>query len=631
MSALHDFHFLRPWWLLALVVLPLLPLLLRRQGGMAALHRLVDASLLPFLVEGSGRRRLGFFAGFMLAWALASLALAGPAWQRVPQPVFAARSAQVVVVSLSQRMLAADVKPDRMTRVRYKIRALFHANKAGQNALVAYAGAAFTVAPLTSDADALTDLLDALGPDTMPVQGNDAAAGIRRATKLLLGAGEHAGSIVLIDDHADADALAAARTARARGMRVSVLGVGTTKGAPVPRSKGGFVHVGGHVLMAKRDDASLRAVARAGGGRYLPMQADGSDVDAMKTQLPAARQMRESKRHVDAWRDEGPWLLLLLLPLAALAFRRGALLLLPLLMLAPLLSAPAHAGGWQDAWRTRDQQAARALAAGHPKQALQLAHDPALRGTAAYRAGDYKAAAHYFAQASGARNLYNRGNALAKMHRYQDALKAYQRALDADPELADARTNRKAILDWLKHQRKSKPKHGDKHGSSDSDRKSQGRPASGDSSKSPTKGQGGQHKPGTGSTNTSPQSSPASHGTGDRHKPGTQAKPSPSEASPKAPSASEQAAQKRARQALKKRMDQALDKSSGQNDKPYALGAQPAANPGHGKKLPAAMRQALQRVPDDPGGLLRRKFMLEYQRRQQRGQDGSSTHPEQSE
>ena len=624
MNALADFHFLRPWWLLALLALPLLTWLLRRGGDAASLRRLVDARLLPFLVESAARRRLGWSVGAVLAWTLASLALAGPTWQRLPQPVLANRSAQVIVVSMSRRMLAQDQAPNRLTRVRYKIHALLHANRAGQNGLIAYAGAAFTVAPLTRDANALTDLLDALAPDTMPVDGDDAAAGIRHATRLLNEAGMHHGSIVVIDDHADAGALEAARAARTAGMRVSVLGAGTRKGAPIPAQGGGFVtSANGQVRMARRDDASLRALAAAGGGRYVVMSAGHGDIDALANQLPAKAGMRDARHKITVWRDNGAWLLLPLLLLMAMGFRRGALLVLPLLLL-PLYPSSAHAASWKDAWRTRDQQAARALVEGHARQAERLARDPALRGTAAYRAGDFAAAAKAFARAPGAVNLYNRGNALARMHRYHDAVKAYDRALSADPKLADARANRKAVLDWLRKQHPAQE--GDGHGARGH---GGGKPKAGAKS-SPQDRRSGEHDRGSGRPNQAGRTGKHDQG---REGQGAKRSPQPSSAgsspgqaadqgaNPKTPSEAKSVA--RARAALKKQLDRQL-----RSMRPYDLGrAQPQAK-GQGKPLPEAMRQALQQVPDDPGGLLRNKFMLEYQRRLQRGDASDPAAPE---
>ncbi len=634
MNALHALHFLRPGWLWLLLLLPVMPWMLRRTSAQGNLARLVDARLMPLLVEGKGRgRQLGLAIAVMLAWVLACLALAGPTWARMPQPEYASRSAQVIAVSMSRRMLAQDLTPDRLTRVRYKIHALLQANRAGQNGLVAYAGAAFTVAPLTTDADALTELVDALAPDTMPVQGDDAAAGIRRAERLIHGAGLHQGSIVVIDDHADQRALAAAREARAAGMRVSVLGVGTDKGAPVPSAQGGFEQAdNGRTLMARRDDASLRALADAGGGSFVAITPGHGDIQALARQLRQGAGVRDTQHAATAWRDGGAWLLLPLLVLVALGFRKGVLLFLPWVVL-PLIAPMAHASGWTDAWRTRDQQAAQALAAGHPKRAQQLARDPALRGTAAYRAGDYRAAARAFARAPGAYNLYNRGNALARMHRYKEAIKAYDRALKADPGLADARINRKAVRDWL-HRHKPPPhqgsggargKTGGQPGQDKSTSNASGRHHADAGHKGPQhtsrnegrNGQGAQRdRKGRNGGNAAQNHRQASSGGGNRKQDKSGGSGNDDHAT-RAQTKADHQAQARAQQALKRKLQQQLGAP-----KEYALGLKDK-HAGKRTSLPPDMQQALQQVPDDPGGLLRNKFMLEYQRRLQRG-DGTA-------
>ena len=238
---LQQFHFLRPWWLAALALLPLLGWLgVRRSPAQVELSRLVDAELLPHLLSGRvARRHLPAWL-FAAGWILGSLALAGPTWNRSAQPLYASRPAQVVAISLSQHMLARDVAPSRIDRVRYKAHDLLESNRYGPNALIGYAGEAFVVAPLTSDVHSLGDLLDAMAPDTMPVDGNNAALAIRRGVALIHDAKVGGGSLVLITDQADAAADAAARQAHAAGVQVSVLGVGTPQGGPVPLSDGGF-------------------------------------------------------------------------------------------------------------------------------------------------------------------------------------------------------------------------------------------------------------------------------------------------------------------------------------------------------------------------------------------------------
>ena len=648
MSAmLAQFHFLRPWWLCALAVSPwLLWQASRRSRGVQALSRLVDAELLPSLLQGRSAQQRLPLALLALAWLLAVLALAGPAWSRVEQPLYARRAAQVVAISLSQRMLSRDVAPSRIDRARFKAHDLLMANRDGLNALVGYAGEAFVVAPLTSDVHSLGTLLDAMAPDTMPVDGDNAAAAIERGTALIRDAGVGSGSLVLIADTAGTAAQAAARQARSEGVHVSVLGVGTVQGAPVPLPGGGFLHdAKGDLQLAGRDDAALAAVAAAGGGRYVAMSADDGDVAALKDELHAGPAQAAQGRGGDEWRDRGPWLLLLLLPLAALAFRRGWLLLVPLVLL-PMLPGTAHAAAWRDLWQRRDQQAAQALRHGDAKQAMRLARDPAWRGAAAYRAGDYVAAAQALGAAKGGDAAYNLGNALAREGKYQDAIRAYDHALKLDPANADAKANRQAVEDWLRRQppqnQSSSPRQPKQGGPSSSQGQGSGNRQGKDKQGQGKNDQGknDQEQSGHGSNGgDSGQSSPRDDNPAQMQKPQDasndagqspqnpskpdEAKSSGSSATPQdqsQPTPEQQAAQQaqaaKAQQALK----QQLDKELGAGGQPatkqpsaHQLGADGADDPQ--SKLPPDLRQALQRVPDDPGALLRRKFELEYQRR----------------
>ena len=620
MSTLRDFHFLYPWLLLGLCAVPLFCWLgLRRGPGRLQLQRLADAALLPRLLRGRARNRHLPLLLFVLGWTLAVVAFAGPAWNRVSQPLYARRAAQVVALSLSRHMLARDVAPSRLDRARFKARDLLDSNKDGLNGLVGYAGEAFVVAPLTSDAKSLNDLLGAMAPDTMPVDGDNAAAAIQLGAKLIHNANAASGSVVLITDNADASAQAAARTALAGGVHVSVLGVGSEHGGPVPVAEGGFLHDGrGDIALAPRDDAALSALATAGGGQYVPMRADHADIDRLHATLQASETVASKETTSDQWRDRGPWLLLPLLLLVAVGFRRGWLLLLVLAAL-PLVPARAHATSWVDLWQRPDQRAAQALRQGHPEKAQALAADPAWRGSAAYRAGHYADAAQAFKQVQGTDAAYNRGNALARTEKYQQALQAYDQALKLDPSNADAKANRKAVEDWLKRQQQKKQQgkqeKNDKGKSSDK----KGQDKSGESS--------GKNKNGknTSSQDDKPKNrkdgrSPGQSDQHDASRPQDRNGSQQEKDQPKPQTAKERAEAKaraeQAKKAMQKQMDEALaQKGNAAKNKPptHDLGA-PA--PGDSSsRLPADLRHALQRVPDDPGELLRRKFELEYQER----------------
>jgi Ca-activated chloride channel family protein len=533
-------------------------------------------------------------------------------------------------------MLVRDVAPSRLERARYKAQDLLNANRQGLNGLIAYAGEAFTVAPLTSDEHSLSDLLAALSPDTMPVDGNDAAQAIERGVAMIQQAKVSGGSLVLMTDQADASALAAARRAHSAGVDVSVLGIGTPQGGAMEQAEGGFVRdAQGNMDMAKRDDAQLSALAAAGGGSYVAMSDGDSDIRQLSGELRVDRTPAIADGiSSDAWQDLGPWLLLLLLPIAALLFRRGWLMVLPLLCL-PLLPGNAKAQGWDDLWRRPDQQAAQALQQGQAQRALQVAKDPAWRGTAAYRNGDYAAAADAWKDASGADGQYNLGNALARNGKYQEAIEAYDRALKLDASHADAKANRDAVEAWLRKQppqNQQGPKDKSDKSSAGGDSKNQDHPSSSqDDKKSPEskqqqqqgeskqdQGQAAEH--GGTSGKDQPQNKPEQNTTGQG-----ETKPETAQEKAEEQAREEQAREEQARQALKQQMDKNLQgkgERKPDESKSHDLGAIAADDPQ--AKLPDDLRRAIQRVPDDPGALLRRKFELEYRERH-----GASTEDDQ--
>lgn len=614
MSAFEfPLHFLRPWWWLALLPMPLaLWVLARNGGGRAALTKLADAVLLPHLVSDTGVRKRLALGLFALAWLLTVAALSGPAWQKVAAPLYVNGAARVVVLSLSDDMLAQDVQPDRMTRARFAVRDLLNDAGDARMALVAYAGAAFTVAPLTDDKNTILNLLQALKPDVMPVPGNDAAAGIRQGVGLLRQAHAKGGEIVLVTDTADDAAVAQAKAARAQGVRVDVLGVGTQEGAPVPQAGGGFASGAGGMLMARRDDAALRAVANAGGGRYVVLQADGAGAAAFGMPVAEAGHASRAER-AQLWRDGGIWLLPVLLVLAALAFRRGWLLVLALPVL-PIGMPAAHAATWDSLWANRDQRALQALQHGDTVQARKLATTSGVRGVADYRAGDYADAARAFAQGDDARAHYNLGNALAKQGEYGKAIAAYRQALQRDPKMADARANLDAVEAWLKQHRP--PPQSGRQGSNATPSSSSG---AGSSSRNTGK-QSGKSGAQQGAASSTPQASSASGASDTAGKQGAQQQGNAGSAqqdhdnASAAEAARQQRQTRQAEQALAREMQARGTPRSGKqaDTNAFALGQ---GEPQQDGRFDAQQRAMLHAVPDDPGALLRRKFRLEWEQR----------------
>lgn len=636
MNVFAQLHFVRPAALLLLLALPLCWYAWRHGRADAGAWRgVVDEHLLPHLMERfDGTRGRGALALAVSLWSLACIALAGPAWEREPMPLYRNESARVLALELAPSMLAQDVKPSRLERARFKIDDILARSRDVQTALIGYAGAAFVAAPLTDDVETVKNLVDALDPSTMPAPGNSTARAIDRAADLIEQAGLRRGEIVVLADDVDGAATAAARRAHARGFSVSVLGIGTDAGAPVALAQGDFLKdESGNVVVARLDEASLRALAAAGGGRYVRLAADGSDLDALLADKPEIEGGRAGgQASTERWRDRGPWLLLALLPLALVGFRRGWLMLLALALLVP--GRRADAASFEDLWLRADQQAAAALAGGDAKRAGEVAPTSGWRGAASYRGGDFNAAETEYATTAGADGAYNHGNALAKLGRYEEAIGAYDDALKIEPDMADAIANRKAVQDFLEQQRQQQDAQKQQGGQGQQDQSGQqgkdGQSKDGESQqrdeasakdgRQPQQGtqdgDSGDGKPSS-SQSGQPQDQSGSNdaGRGDDKAEGADARGEPAQRQPD--TAQQQALSKAVDQALADKDDAA--NKDGQEGK-VVQRAEPRDDAAQEKQQ--ALEHWLERVPDDPGGLLRRKFQLEYQRRQQGGGDG---------
>jgi Ca-activated chloride channel family protein len=596
MSAWFDtFHFLRPHWLWALLALPVLWMLWRlRQRNDNIWRGVVDAHLLPHLLETGGKTMRGMAWMGAAGFVLAVLALAGPSWRQGEQPLFQSQSPLVIALDLSSTITASDLPPSRLLQARAKLATLLRERSGGQVALVVYAGEAFTVAPLTDDAANVALFLDALEPDVMPVDGQRADRAIGWSVRLLQQAGFERGDIVLLSDHADAAADLAAGQALRQGFRVSALGLGTPAGAPYRNAEGMFAR-------ARLDAASLGGMALAGGGRYQGIATDDSDLRALDLLAPretgdAATRGRKGL----AWQDEGYWLLLPLMLLALFAFRRGgAFASIALFLCLPFAMPTTAYAADSDWWQRADQRD----------------HERIEQGAEAYRKGDFATAEKSFTGIDSADAWYNRGNALAKQGRYDDAIAAYDRALKQQPRMEDAIENRKVVDAARKRKQQGgqgqnpnqSPGQGqqnqqDKKSESQQDKPQQEKPQQG----KPQQGKPQQPDPGKGQPPDKSAGSPPPE-------------PQPPQA-PKTPAdaKAQQAADAAQRQRMQQAIQQAGKSAKGQQGKPGQ--AVPAAETAEQREQRQAVEAWLRRVPDEPGGLLKTKFQLEYERRQKEGQ-----------
>lgn len=325
----QGFHFLHPLRLVALPLLWALTIwLARRRARVGAWPRLVDAELLPLLHLGGGGHGRSPWPLLGAIWTLAVIALAGPSWQRQVTAAYRLPAAWVIALQLSPSMQATDVPPSRVARARFAIDDLLRVAHDARVGLVAFAGGAYTVAPLTTDVATVRNLSRALSPRLMPEHGARLAPALTSAARLLKSwAGRDRQVIVLMDGvHDPARAMRAAARLRREGITVNVVGVGTTTGAPAPNGNGGFVRgPHGKIVMARIDPAVLRQIAAAGGGEFVMLdQLPRLIGDLHAAALRGFGEAHAAPRvHLASWLNDGVWLLPLIVLLAALAARRG--------------------------------------------------------------------------------------------------------------------------------------------------------------------------------------------------------------------------------------------------------------------------------------------------------------------
>ncbi|USW94283.1 VWA domain-containing protein [Pseudomonas proteolytica] len=568
-------HWFRPWWLLLLPVLGwLLWQLWHRQKRAGRWQMILPPAFHAALLSGgNGRESKSPWLLLGLAWLLAVLALLGPGWQRVEQISQKPADPLVVLLELTPEMLATDSPPNRLEQARRKLVDLLQARSDAQTAIVVYAGSAHTLVPLSDDLATSRNLLDALRPSIMPEAGHRADLAVEKALDLLKHGGLGQGRLLLIGSSLSKQERQGIRLLlQGQAPSLSILGIGSREGTPVTQESGEFLKdEQGAILIPRLDSPTLKAFASEMGGRYRQARLDDKDLRSLGL-LDGPQSLRDDgqRLQLDTWADQGYWLLLPLLLLAACAGRRGWLFCLPLLLLAT--PQPSYAFSFDDLWLRPDQQGQYLLKHKRPAEAAEHFENPQWQGVALYEAGNYAEAARRFAEGSDAYSHYNRGNALARAGELEAAIDAYEQALEAQPDLQPALKNKALVESLLLEEPEPEPPAAEKNGDDESTQPGQ----------TAQPGDDGQQ---TSGGEQSPQGA-GQAGTGEK-----QAGPPP---------------------------------PAGNNEVPGSeLGDEQTTTPplrptdaSLGDEHRQALEQWLRQIPDNPGELLRRKFWYEQQQHQ---------------
>ncbi len=591
----------------------------RREPGKSQWHKVCDSHLLKHLLVGEAKiAQKRIYSGLLLMLSLAALALAGPAWERLPQPLFHAANGRVIVLDLSLSMNAPDIAPSRLSRARYKAIDLIKAGVGIEQGLLVFAGDSFIVTPLTDDHATLLNLLPGLDTNTVPVQGSRADRGLEKAGELLQRAAINQGQIIILTDDADQQTIAIAKKLNRAGHRIDVIAVGTKEGAPVPLSDGSYLKDNqGQIVVPVPAFDNLREVAKSGGGSYLEIDAPESSFKRLSqpgTLFPGNK--KRSELYGDQWLDRGPWLLIPLIILAAISFRKGWLLILLIALCVNTKTADAQTFDklWQNLWQRPTQQAAKAFANEEFDKAAQLTKDPEWQAAAQYRAGNFKEAATALKSLSSSQALYNRGNALAHSGELEKAIAAYDQALQIDPDLEDARFNRELVEKLLQQQEQQQQKESQNEDSEkeNQDKEDQKNQKSEQNPKDQQKSEQSQDSSTQQDQNDKQQSSqneqsPESQKQDSQSQNQEQQEPEKTHEEAGKPEDSPEKAETKGAEKEEKKQQDAVAAGEESDEKPMDARQQ-------------ALEQWLRRVPDDPQGLLQKKFLYQYRDRQNRSQ-----------
>lgn len=605
-----NFHFIRPWFLIALLPLFVMLYFLRKQvRSQSGWQGVLATHLYDNLVSTeSGPKSTPPWSLLFAGWLITCLALAGPTWERLPQPVYQISKGKVILVDMSMSMRAEDIKPNRLSRVRFKAMDLLASLQEGETGMVAYAGEAFVISPLTSDVQNLEALIPSLSPEIMPSQGSDALFALETTFELLKNAGYQSGDIFWITDGIELSEVALLRNLIAdHDYRINILAVGTEDGAPIKITNGNFLKDrSGAVVIPKLRTSTLSSIARSSGGRFVVSRPDDADINYLAEARVEPEQSEETESENsfgDQWKEFGPWLLLVLLPIAAYGFRRGVL---PIFLIVMLFDAqkPVYANWWDNLWQTRDQQGAKSFNDQDYLSAAGQFEDPMWKGLSHFNAGDFEKAAEVYATMDTVEGNFSLGNALAQTQQYPEAIAAYERVLELDPDYPNAAENKQYLEDLMQQQQQDPQQNSDEN--SDNSEQNQQDQNSQQDSRDSEQSESEQNESDQSEANQSESQQQQSSDPQQQDQQDAQQQES-----------QQQDAEQNAQEMSEEQMsEQEGDEENAEEMAQQAQMQEQQELTDEQKEQLQKIENWLRKVPDDPAFLLKRKMLLEQQRRQ---------------
>ena len=626
----EKFTFIRPdyLWLMPIIIILFITLhrIIKHKTDW---DNIIDVDLQIYLLNQHEQKIRGIntwpITAACLACLFACACLAGPSWEKISSPVKKNSHAMVIIADLTLSMHTTDITPSRLVRMRYKILELLKQNKDRQVALIAYSGDAHIVTPLTDDVNNIRALVPALTPEIMPSIGSDALAAFDLAEQVLKSSAATKTTLVwLTDEVLESQTKAIIKNINRQDAQLFIIGVGTEQGGPVVLPSGKFVKTGsGRIVNAPMSRERLMSLSVKTNGQYFDLQSNNSDVESIINHsknllvngVSDVADNTDKDRIVDQQLDRGAYFAIALLPFVLLSFRRGWILCL-LLSIHLIVPEPAWAETdgdgkslassmsqkWQNLWQTNDQQGKELFKHKSFSDAANRFDRYDWKGISSLQAKHYDSAIEELNHAIASIEKspgrladlhYNLGHSYAHSNDFENAIKAYDEALLLNPELLQAK-KAKALLEALQKQQQQEKKQQDESNDADNSQGNNAQSPNADAdadadadSQGSSMSENSKQQP----TDNTAQANKQSDQLLDQ-----QAKRASEQREPNTPNKDAQQAQKQSDQ------DPLEENASNEIMTQQRLDQQRQAE----------LEQWLQKIPDDPGGLLRRKF--DYQR-----------------
>jgi Ca-activated chloride channel family protein len=336
LDLISDFHFIRPIWLLCFVAL-IIFIWVNKYTAKSSVNwtKFINQNLLKHIsVSNQGKGISNPIKYLWLSLALAIVAVSGPTFSKKKTPSYENIIPTIIILDVSWSMNAVDIKPTRLEHAKIKINNWLKLHNGDKHAFIVYSGFANPVIPITFDSETITNLLPSISPEIMPSVGSKIEKAFELALEFVENANLTNANILVFTDGISKSSMDASYLLLKNNSiktKIGIISISKKRAVVKYTNSNKFVHYSSQdskkLLMADVDNGNTKKLANKLDGYFSKITIDNTDINDIHLYFNDGDLSNHKKNATkyDSWNDIGFWLLLFLIPIALLAFRRGIL------------------------------------------------------------------------------------------------------------------------------------------------------------------------------------------------------------------------------------------------------------------------------------------------------------------